>query len=50
MFVLLSAVYHSNLRPIASGDFLPASMIPFSILLDGSIALDRFGPYVNERV
>ncbi len=50
LFVLLSAVYHSNLRPIASGDSLPASLIPFSILLDGSIALDRFGPYMSQHV
>lgn len=50
LFVLLSAVYHSNLRPIASGDSLPASLIPFSILLDGSINLDRFGPYISQHV
>lgn len=50
LFVLLSAVYHSNLRPVASGDSLPASLIPLSIVLDGSIALDRFGPYVSEHV
>ena len=50
LFVLLSAVYHSNLRPVASGDSLGASLIPFSILLDGSITLDRFGPYVSEHV
>ena len=50
LFVFLSVVYHSNFRPIASGDSLPASLIPFSLLLDGSIALDRFGPYVTEHV
>jgi len=50
LFLLLSVVYHSNLRPVASGDSLPASLIPFSILLDGSITLDRFGPYVSEHV
>jgi len=50
LFVVLSAVYHSSLRPIASGDSLPASLIPFSILLDGSITLDRFGPYISEHV
>jgi len=44
-FTLLSVVYHSNLRPIASGDSLQASLIPFSIILDGSITLDRFGPH-----
>src|SRR5271170_2773830 len=50
LFVLLSIVYHSNLRSVASGDSLPASLIPFSILLDGSIALDRFGPYMSQHV
>lgn len=49
-FTLLSVVYHSNLRPIASGDSLQASLIPFSIILDGSITLDRFGPYINSHV
>ena len=50
LFVLLSVVYHSNLRPVASGDSLAASLIPFSILFDGSITLDRFGPYMSEHV
>jgi hypothetical protein len=50
LFVILSVVYHSNLRPVPSGDSLPASLIPFSILLDGSITLDRFGPYITEQV
>ena len=50
LFVLLSVLYHSNLRPVASGDSLPASLIPFSVLLDGSITLDRFGPYMHEHV
>ena len=50
LFLLLSVIYHSNLRPIASGDSLPASLIPFSVLLDGSITLDRFGPYIDEHV
>jgi hypothetical protein len=50
LFLLLTAVYNSNLRPIASADSLPGSLIPFSVLLDGSIRLDRFGPYVREHV
>ncbi len=43
-------MYHSNLRPVASGDSLPAALLPFSILLDHSLTLDRFGPFVSERV
>jgi hypothetical protein len=50
LFALLSVVYHSNLRPVASGDSLPASLIPLSVLLDKSISLDRFGPYVTEHI
>jgi hypothetical protein len=50
LFVLLCAVYHSNLRPIASGDSLGTSLIPFSVVLDGSIRLDRFGPHIAEHV
>jgi hypothetical protein len=50
LFLLLSVVYHSNLRPIASGDSLPASLVPFSLLLDRSRALDRFGPYIHQHV
>ncbi len=50
LWVFLSLVYHSNLRPIASGDSLPAALIPVSILLDHSVALDRFGPYLRDHV
>src|SRR5207249_7493735 len=50
LFVFLSATYHSNVRPVASGDSLPASLIPFSVLLDHSITLDRFGPYMSGHV
>jgi hypothetical protein len=35
-------VYNANGRPITSGDSLPARLIPFSILLDGTVTLDRF--------
>jgi hypothetical protein len=50
LFVFLSVVYHSNLRPVASGDSLPGSLIPFSLVLDRSITLDRFGPYIDQHV
>lgn len=50
LFLLLSAVYHSNLRPIASGDSFGAALIPFSLWLDGSVALDRFAPFANAHV
>src|SRR2546421_5657506 len=50
LFVSLSALYHSNLRPIASGDSLATWLIPFSVVLDGSPRLDRFGPYIAQNV
>jgi len=49
LFTALSAAYHSNLRPIASGDTLPASLIPISVWLDHTVLLDRFGPWVETH-
>jgi hypothetical protein len=49
LFLGLSVVYHSNLRPIASGDSLPSALIPLSVVLDGSIRLDRFGPWLRAN-
>jgi len=49
LFLGLSIVYHSNLRPIAAGDSLAAALLPFSILLDHTARLDRFGPWVREH-
>ncbi len=49
-FVLLSLVYHANLRPVASGDSLPAALIPFSVVLDGTLTLDRFGPWMHRHI
>jgi hypothetical protein len=42
LFALCTAVYSSNGQFIPSGDTRPASLIPFSILLDGTTSLDRF--------
>ena len=49
-FLALTFLYHSNLRPVASGDSLPGSLVPFSLMLDGSVTLDRFGPWIEEHV
>src|SRR5215213_2647920 len=35
-------VYNANARVIFSGDSVPARLVPFSILLDGTVTLDRF--------
>ena len=42
LVLLCALVYNSNGQLIASGDTRPASLIPFSILLDGTTSLDRF--------
>ncbi|HTS48287.1 MAG TPA: hypothetical protein VMH05_10115 [Bryobacteraceae bacterium] len=50
LFAGLTAVYHSNMRPIPSGDSLCTSLVPLSILLDHSVLLDRFGPWLFSHV
>jgi len=50
LFAGLTVVYHSNLRPIPSGDSLCTSLLPLSILLDHSVLLDRFGPWLFSHV
>ena len=50
LFLGLSVTYHSNLRPIPSGDSLCTSLLPLSILLDHSILLDRFGPWLFSHI
>ena len=49
LFLGLTVIYHSNLRPIPAGDSLPAALIPFSMVLDHSITLDRFAPWLKEH-
>src|SRR6266566_649798 len=44
LFLAASIVYQSNLRPVAAADSLPTALLPFSILLDGALHLDRFTP------
>ena len=42
LFLLCGILYNSNGQFIPSGDTRPASLIPFSILLDGTTSMDRF--------
>jgi hypothetical protein len=42
LILLCGVIYNANGQLIASGDTLPARLIPFSILLDGTLTLDRF--------
>src|SRR5687767_2526248 len=48
--LFLLGIYHSNLRPVASGDSMPSSLIPFSILFDHTVTLNRFAPWINQNV
>ncbi len=38
-----------NFQRIAAGDTTAASLLPFSVWLDGSLAADRFYPYLAEN-
>lgn len=42
IFVVLLAVYCSNLRVLTSGDSLPTRVLPFSILREGNLDLNEF--------
>jgi hypothetical protein len=46
LFVSAFTVYNLNLQRIASGDTVAASLLPFSVWLDGSVRLDRFYPHL----
>lgn len=40
--VVAFAVYLTNLRPMGSGDTIPARLLPFSLLREGNLDLDEF--------
>src|SRR5262249_26462879 len=42
LFLLALLVFNLNLRAINTGDTVPASLLPFCILLDGSVTFDRY--------
>lgn len=48
LFIILLIVYNINLRSIGSGDTIPASLLPFSILSHRSLYLDQFAPYLID--
>ncbi len=49
LFLGAFLVYNLNCRPISSGDSAPAALLPFSIYLDGTITLDRYAPWLEQR-
>ena len=50
LFVALVVIYHANLRPVDSSDTLPGSLIPLAVVLDHSVTLDRFVPWLRAHV
>jgi hypothetical protein len=49
-FGLSFLVYQANLRPVASWDSVPSALAPFSLYLDSSLRLDRFGPWIRLHI
>jgi hypothetical protein len=49
LFLSALLVFNSNLRLVSSGDTIPASLIPFSLLLDGNLTVDRFYPWYKTH-
>lgn len=45
LFILFFVVYNVNFRPIPSGDTVPASLLPFSILENHNLYLDQFADF-----
>ena len=50
VFAALAVIYSANLRPVDSSDTLPGSLIPLAIVLDHSVTLDRFVPWLRQHV
>jgi len=50
LFGALIVIYHANLRPVDSSDTLPGSLVPLAIVLDHTVTLDRFVPWLRQRV
>lgn len=50
LFAAVIVIYHANLRPVDSSDTLPGSLVPLAIVLDHSVTLDRFIPWLKQHV
>lgn len=50
LFAALTVIYHANLRPVDSSDTLPGSLVPLAIVLDHTVTLDRFVPWLKRHV
>jgi hypothetical protein len=50
LFLALMVIYHANFRPVDSSDTLPASLTPLAMILDHTVCLDRFVPWLSSHV
>lgn len=48
-FLFTFVIFNINLRAIPSGDTIPTSLLPFSIIIDHSITLDRFQGWYDKN-
>lgn len=50
LFVLSLVTYNLNLRWKPYGDTVPATLLPFAVLLDHTVTLDRYAGWYAERL
>ncbi len=48
LFLIAFFLYNINLRPIASGDSVPAALIPVTLLTEGTLRMDRYSRYYAD--
>lgn len=48
LFFIAFIIYNLNFRPIASGDTLPAALLPFTLLEYHSLYFDSFSSFINS--
>lgn len=50
IFFVSLFVYNANLRPIATGDSVPAALFPFAAVVDHSLGFDRYQPHCAATI
>lgn len=50
LFIFVYLIYNMNLRTIGSGDTIPSTLLPFSILYNHNLYLDQFSSYFLQDV
>jgi hypothetical protein len=49
LFLLSFFIYNINLRPIGSGDTIPASLIPITLITKGTLVMDEYYQYYSSN-